>query len=326
MRRINAAFHYIEGQGGTLFKLYILIAGLLVSALLLTACHKKDSPTAEQVQQENASLTQTLTGTSEADTGDKPKNTEEDTDTGQGAVNVPTRLSSVTLIPMVTSEPKVTLVPEDEDSVETEGDQVEVIGDDINREFYYEELPEDVIDRIQGKSYKENCDVPYSELRYVRVLYWGFDEKAHKGELIVNKAIAEDIVEIFRELYDKQYPIERMVLVDEYEADDNTSMAADNTSCFNYRNVDGTNHLSLHSYGLAIDINPKYNPYVRTIDGKKVVTPDNGMEYADRSLDCQYYINTEDACYKAFISRGFTWGGEWVNSKDYQHFQKKLEE
>ncbi len=191
--------------------------------------------------------------------------------------------------------------------------------------FYYEEISKEIKDRINGKSYADNCSVPYDELRYVKVLYWGFDNKTHIGELIVNKAIVEDILEIFEELYELKYPIEKMVLVDEYNADDNASMADNNSSAFNYRVIDGTSKISVHSYGLAIDINPKYNPYVREMDGKTIITPENGTEYADRSLDCQYYITKGDVCYEAFIKRGFTWGGEWQNSKDYQHFQKKLD-
>ncbi|MDF2909105.1 MAG: hypothetical protein K0R34_4426, partial [Herbinix sp.] len=179
--------------------------------------------------------------------------------------------------------------------------------------------------RIDGKSYGETCTIPYEELRYVKVLHWGFDMQVHEGELIVNRSIAEDIVAIFKELYELEYPIERMVLVDEYDADDNTSMAANNSSAFNYRVIDGTDRISLHSYGVAIDINPQYNPYVRTMEGKTVVTPANGLEYADRTIDCQYYIVKDDPCYKAFTDRGFTWGGEWKNQKDYQHFQKVIE-
>jgi hypothetical protein len=160
----------------------------------------------------------------------------------------------------------------------------------------------------------------------VRVLHWGFDGLSHSGELIVNKAIAEDAIEIFTELYEANYPIERMVLVDEYDADDNTSMAANNSSAFNYRVIEGTNRVSLHSYGMAIDINPYYNPYVHEVDGERVVTPVEGAKYEDRSLDCPYYIHSEDVCYQAFIKRGFTWGGDWKNTKDYQHFQKVLPE
>jgi len=188
--------------------------------------------------------------------------------------------------------------------------------------FYLEEMNEDVKARINGKSYKENCDVPYEDLRYIRVLHKNFEGKTQIGEMIVNKSIAEDVVDIFKELYNTNYPIERMVLVDEYDADDNASMEANNTSAFNFRFIDGTTKRSNHSDGLAIDINPRYNPYVRTIDGKQNVLPANGEEYADRSMDNPYYIRKDDICYKAFIKRGFTWGGEWKSSKDYQHFQK----
>ena len=188
--------------------------------------------------------------------------------------------------------------------------------------FYSSKIDDKVKSRINGKSYGENCDVPYSDLRYVRVLHKNFEDKTQIGELIVNKSIAEDIIEIFKELYEKDYPIERMVLVDEYNADDNASMAANNSSAFNFRFIDGTKKRSSHSDGLAIDINPRYNPYVRTIEGKTVVLPENGTEYADRSIDCPYYIKKDDLCYKAFTERGFTWGGDWKNTKDYQHFQK----
>ena len=99
-------------------------------------------------------------------------------------------------------------------------------------------------------------------------------------------------------------------------------MEANNTSAFNFRTVEGSTTLSNHAYGLAIDINPKYNPYVKVSNGTTVVYPDNAAEYADRSVDCDYYINRDDICYQAFVSRGFTWGGDWTTVKDYQHFEK----
>jgi hypothetical protein len=221
--------------------------------------------------------------------------------------------------------PTITIAPEETTDIEIEPDAVEASLQEESKMFYYVEITQEIKDRIIGKSYPENCQVPYEELRYVNVLYWGFDQETHTGELIVNKVIAEDIVEIFEELYEQKYPIERMVLVDEYDADDNNSMAANNSSAFNYRVIDGTDRLSIHSYGLAIDINPLYNPYVREMDGKTVITPVNGIDYADRSLDSEYYIRKDDICYNAFVSRGFTWGGDWNTVKDYQHFQKKLD-
>lgn len=206
----------------------------------------------------------------------------------------------------------------------SQGDTMETLGSNELQLFFHEEINDTIKARIVGKSYGEGCDIPFEELRYVSVLHWGFDGRTHTGELIVNKAIADDIVEIFQELYEQKYLIERMVLIDEYDADDNLSMEANNSSAFNYRVIDnGSGRLSQHSYGLAIDINPLYNPYVRTVNGNTVISPDNGEKYEDRTLDCAYYIDTEDPCYKAFTQRGFIWGGDWKNSKDYQHFQKE---
>jgi hypothetical protein len=190
--------------------------------------------------------------------------------------------------------------------------------------FYFEDIKDDIKARIYGKSYKEDCTVPFESLKYVRVLYYGFDSETHIGELIVNKEIAADITDVFMELYHINYPIENMVLVDEYEADDNASMAANNTSAFNYRTVPGSSHLSNHALGLAIDINPLYNPYVTTKDDKITILPKEGTLYADRSLDCPYYIKKEDDCYKIFKEHGFTWGGSWKSSQDYQHFEKEI--
>lgn len=110
--------------------------------------------------------------------------------------------------------------------------------------FSYEELPEDVINRIYGLSYKEDCTVPYEELRYVNVLYYNFEDEVCNGEIICNKAIAQDLVEIFYELYEAAYPIEQIRLIDEYNADDDLSCLDNNTSCFNYRVVEGSTKLS----------------------------------------------------------------------------------
>jgi len=116
-----------------------------------------------------------------------------------------------------------------------------------------------------------------------------------------------------------------MVLVDEYNADDNTSMAANNTSSFNFRLVPGSTHLSKHALGLAIDINPLYNPYIQYNENETIILPEEGIPYADRTLNCPYYINEDDLCYQAFTKLGFTWGGFWKTDPDYQHFQKTLD-
>lgn len=191
--------------------------------------------------------------------------------------------------------------------------------------FYYEPLSDEIKERITGISYPESgCTVPYEDLHYVRLLYVDFNGETQTGELICNKAIAQDMVEIFYELYLNDYRIERIRLIDEYGGDDTLSMEDNNTSCFNYRVVDGTDSLSKHALGCAIDINPFYNPYVvfnRPTQGETYISPRGSEIYADRSRSFPYKIDENDLCYRLFTAHGFTWGGNWNSSKDYQHFQ-----
>lgn len=191
--------------------------------------------------------------------------------------------------------------------------------------FYYEPLSDSIKQRITGISYPETgCTVPYEDLVYVGLLYIDFNGEEQSGELICNKAIAQDMVEIFYELYRNDYRIERIRLVDEYGGDDTLSMLDNNTSCFNYRVVDGTTTLSKHALGCAIDINPFYNPYIvynKNGSGETYISPKGSEIYADRSQDFPYKIDENDLCYKLFTKHGFTWGGNWNSTKDYQHFQ-----
>lgn len=188
--------------------------------------------------------------------------------------------------------------------------------------FQSQKIPNTIFQKMKGVSYPEGCQVARSELRYLQVTYYGFDQESHVGELIVNKAIAQDVLSIFRELYQIQYPIESIQLIDIFAGSDEASMEADNTSCFNYRTVAGSETLSNHAKGLAIDVNPLYNPYVKTTDGKTIVEPSTATDYVDRSLSFPYKITTEDPCYQIFTKYGFTWGGSWNSCKDYQHFEK----
>lgn len=190
--------------------------------------------------------------------------------------------------------------------------------------FYAEPLNESLIQKITDVSYHDNENITYDDLRYLSILYVDFQGKTQVGEMICNKAIATDLLEIFRDLFENQYPIEKIRLVDEYGADDDLSCADNNTSCFNYREVVGTNSLSKHALGLAIDLNPFYNPYITYPDGVEKISPVGSEMYKDRSLDDPRLIKKDDFCYNLFLSHGFTWGGEWKSLKDYQHFQKTL--
>ncbi len=190
--------------------------------------------------------------------------------------------------------------------------------------FFYQSITEDVKTRINGLSYKSDCTVPYEDLRYVSVLYEDFNGETRTGEIICNKAIAQDLVEIFYELYCNHYQIDKIRLVDEYDADDDLSCAANNTSCFNFRKVYGSDNLSKHALGLAIDINPFQNPYVTYPDGVERISPPGSEPYADRDSELPHIITENDLCYQLFTAHGFTWGGHWRTLKDYQHFQKEL--
>ena len=187
--------------------------------------------------------------------------------------------------------------------------------------FWISEIDEATFARIKGKSYKDNCPIPLEDLRYLHVLHKDANGITHGGELICNKHIASDVLEIFEALFLADYPIERVRLVDEYGADDETSMRDNNSSCFNFRFISHTTKISKHGLGLAVDINTLYNPYVKTVNGKLTIEPSTAEPYTDRTKDFPYKIVRGDLCYKLFIERGFEWGGEWKTVKDYQHFE-----
>lgn len=189
--------------------------------------------------------------------------------------------------------------------------------------FFASAVDDTILSRIYGLSYTENDNIQISELSYLKMLYYGFDGNTYVGEMIVNQKIESDVLSIFKTLYENKYPIERMTLIDAYDADDELSMEDNNTSAFNYRTISGSSKLSNHSYGMAIDLNPKYNPYVRqSSDGSLVCQPESGREYADRSKEFAYKIDEHDLAYRLFTEAGFTWGGSWNSVKDYQHFEK----
>lgn len=157
----------------------------------------------------------------------------------------------------------------------------------------------------------------------LHVKHIDFQGRTQEGVIICNKRIAKDLREIFAELYQARYPIERIRPISEYGDDDERSMRANNTSCYCYRVVEGSAKLSNHARGLAIDINPLYNPCVRRRkDGTLLIQPATGKPYVNRSKAFKYKITKDDLCYRLFLQHGFKWGGSWRTVKDYQHFEK----
>ncbi|MBQ8166751.1 MAG: M15 family metallopeptidase [Lachnospiraceae bacterium] len=221
-----------------------------------------------------------------------------------------------------TQEPAATLNPEPSPAP-TEDPKTMIL-----RQFYYAPLTEEQKNYITGCSYpdtEENLEITYDDLFYVHILHYNFEGEVTEGEIICNSAIAADLLEIFYELYLNEYQLEKVTLIENYGGDDELSMADNNTSCFNYHVVSGSKKLSQHAYGLAIDINPFYNPYVTYPNGGVNIAPAGSEAYADRTASFPYKIDENDLCYKLFKEHGFTWGGDWNSSKDYQHFQKSIE-
>ena len=120
--------------------------------------------------------------------------------------------------------------------------------------FTISPIPDDIFAKMQGKSFKDNCTVPREDLRYLKVLHVGFDGEPHTGELVVNRMIADDVLDIFKQLYEAGYKIEKIRLIDEYDADDEKSMSDNNSSAFNFRYISYSTKLSKHALGLAVDL------------------------------------------------------------------------
>ena len=191
------------------------------------------------------------------------------------------------------------------------------------RFFCVSPISGDLQEQMKQCSFKGYDGVKWDDLRYLQVLHRDLDGNAMVGELVCNKLIANDLMEIFKALYQASYPIEKMRLVELYDGDDDASMRDNNTSCFNQLPITEGGRLSRHSNGLAVDINPRYNPYYRMrASGKSVVKPDESTDFLQRDAKFPYKIEKGDLCYRLFRQHGFRWGGDWVKGKDYQHFEK----
>ena len=187
--------------------------------------------------------------------------------------------------------------------------------------FYMTEITDDIFARMEGKSFSDDCTLSRDDLRYLHVLHKDIDGNTHEGEMVVNMHIAQDVLEILKQLYENDYPIEKIRLIDEYDAIDELSTEDNNSSCFCFRFISHTTRISKHGYGLAVDINTLYNPYTKIVDGERIIEPVTGEPYLDRDAEFDYKIVKGDLCYNLFIEHGFEWGGEWEDRKDYQHFE-----
>ena len=170
--------------------------------------------------------------------------------------------------------------------------------------------------RITGVSWRDDPRCPrFDDLAYLTVAHVTLAGDVARGELIVAAVLASRAVELFRRLYALGFPIRQLRLVDDYGASDDASMAADNSSAFNFRVVAGTDVLSQHARGRAIDLNPLENPWRRP--GR--IDPPAGAEFADRARIRPGMIVRPGPVVAAFDELGWEWGGDWRHASDDHH-------
>jgi hypothetical protein len=167
-------------------------------------------------------------------------------------------------------------------------------------------------------SWHSGCPAAPSQLRRIRLSYWGFDGTAHTGALVANVGAVGDLVVVFRRLYGARFPIRRMRPVDAYRGNDERSLEADNTAAFNCRFAvgSGARRWSTHAYGRAIDVNPVENPF---LEGGRV-HPRAGAAFLNRSKVRPGMAVRGGLLVRAFATVGWQWGGRWQGTPDYQHF------
>lgn len=190
----------------------------------------------------------------------------------------------------------------------------------------FEPIPTNLQQQMKGYTWHKGCPMPLKNLSYVTLSYWGFDHKTHVGHVIVLRSVAADILDIFRQLYAIKFPIDKMQLPSTYQAtDDWPSTEDDNTAAFFCRKDDQTTaNYSPHSYGIAIDINPVYNPSIVTASKQHgTVQPAKGKTYLNRQLQHQGMITTQVV--RIFAEHGWKWGAYFSEGKDYMHFQKDMD-
>ncbi len=181
-------------------------------------------------------------------------------------------------------------------------------------------IPANLQQQMKTSTWHIGCPVPIENLCYLSLTYWGYDKKRHQGALIVHKDVANDLVQIFKILYRHKFPLEKMEPMELFNGNDNAALAANNTSAFNCREVtDQPGIFSQHSYGRAIDINSKINPYTKG----RLVLPASGLQFVDRNKPYPGKITKNSLIHKIFSQYGWDWGGNWYDVQDTQHFEKR---
>jgi len=169
---------------------------------------------------------------------------------------------------------------------------------------------------IERSTWHEACPVAADELAWLRLTFRGFDGERHTGELLVHSSAADDLVQVFRDLWRADFPMEELRITTRAELDAAPTGDGNDTGAFTCRPVTGGTTFSEHARGLAIDLNPFQNPYEKG----EVVLPELARSYLDRGRVRPGMITADGPVVRAFARIGWGWGGGWRTLKDYQHF------
>jgi hypothetical protein len=171
---------------------------------------------------------------------------------------------------------------------------------------------------IRRSTWRPGCPVAATDLAWVRLTFWGFDAQRHTGELLVHRTVADDVVGVFRALYRKRFPQERVGIVRTWDPDAPSTGDGNGTGAFVCRASTGAAYFSQHAYGLAIDVNSFQNPYAKG----EVVLPELASTYLGRTRVRAGMVTAGGPVVRAFASIGWEWGGAWRHSRDYMHFSR----
>jgi hypothetical protein len=188
--------------------------------------------------------------------------------------------------------------------------------------FSIGQIPHSLLGSMMSKNiWTSECPVPMESLKFLNLTHYDFENKLLSGQMIVHEKVAKNVISIFEELLKIKFPIKKISLIDNYNGDDQLSMSDNNSSCFNYRKIANSKVISMHSYGLAIDINPVQNPYIfdSKVENKLEIWPDEGKLYLNRTNQRAGMV---EPIVTLFAYYGFSvWGGSWNEPLDYHHFQ-----
>jgi D-alanyl-D-alanine carboxypeptidase-like protein len=192
-------------------------------------------------------------------------------------------------------------------------------------------VPPNIQQLMKEGTWRPNCPIPIKDLSYIQISYWGFDNQVHQGEIIVHQQVAAEVLDIFKQLFTIHFPIQQVEIPEKLAHSQKLTKpfdlllyavnANDTYGFFCREDTQTPGRFSAHSWGLAIDINPFYNPMAGS---EEVAKMQKGRLYLNRNLKHIGMISAGDPLFNIFTEYGWQWGGFFEKGADYMHFEKLI--